>query len=249
MELPPPDSVTRSRLLLSFPEPTDRQSATMAVREILLIDDHAMVREGLRLLLSSNAALECRVHEASTLAEGLAVLARGQTIDWVLLDLGLPDVGGVAAVTRLRAAHETVPIVVLTGAEDRALVLECINAGAMGFIGKSSSSAVLAEALLHVFAGGIYLPPALVGGDGRPPRATEEPVASRAQLDRLNLTPRQVDVFELMVQGLPNKVIARRLGLAEPTVKTHVAAGLRALNVRNRTQAVIALARLGQRRA
>jgi DNA-binding NarL/FixJ family response regulator len=124
------------------------------------------------------------------------------------------------------------------------VVLECINRGAMGYIAKASSGAVLADALRVVFAGGVYLPPSILGKVS-PPREPAYTVmaATREELSRLGLTPRQIEVLKLMVQGLSNKLIAQRLELAEPTVKTHVAAGLRALNVKNRTQAVFALAK------
>ena len=114
-----------------------------------------MVREGLRLLLTANPRLRCVIQEASTLAQGLQILNESPTIDWILLDLGLPDVDGLAALETLRARHEQIPVVVLTSAEERSLMLACINAGAMGFISKASNSSELTNALRHVFAGGI----------------------------------------------------------------------------------------------
>jgi DNA-binding NarL/FixJ family response regulator len=215
----------------------------MPLRKVLMIDDHAMVREGTRLLIAQQA-LSCELLEAGTWAEARQVLDAGTRLDWVLLDLALPDIDGMAALTELRAHPSGVPVVVLSSTEDRAVVLECINRGAMGFIAKASSGAVLADALRVVFAGGVYLPPGIVGKSS-PPRQSPQGVmaATREELAKLGLTPRQIEVLELMVQGLSNKLIARRLELAEPTVKTHVAAGLRALNVKNRTQAVFTLAR------
>jgi DNA-binding NarL/FixJ family response regulator len=218
----------------------------MAARErsmkVLMIDDHAMVREGTRLLIAQQE-LGCELLEAGTWAEAQRLLASTPDVDWVLLDLALPDVNGMQALADLRAQHSGIPVIVLSSNEDRTVVLECINRGAMGFIAKASSGAVLADALRVVFAGGVYLPPAIVG-QSTPPRAPSQGVmaATRDELARLGLTPRQIEVLELMVQGLSNKLIAQRLQLAEPTVKTHVAAGLRALNVRNRTQAVFTLA-------
>jgi DNA-binding NarL/FixJ family response regulator len=218
----------------------------MALRRVLMIDDHAMVREGTRLLIEQQA-LGCELLEAGSWAEAQQILGAGADVDWVLLDLGLPDIDGMSALRLLRERHGGVPVVVLSSTEERAVVLECINRGAMGFIAKASSGAVLVDALRVVFAGGVYLPPALLG-NGAPPvaRATTSVLAAkREELSRLGLTPRQIEVLELMVQGLSNKLIAARLQLAEATVKTHVAAGLRALNVKNRTQAVFALAQWG----
>jgi len=214
----------------------------MPKTKILIVDDHAMIREGVRLLLEEQR-LDAEVVEAGSLAEGLRRLEEHRDFDWVLLDLGLPDAGGLTALDRLRRVEAAPPIIVLSASEERGMVLECINRGAMGFVGKSSTGAAFVEALRLVFAGGIHLPPAIFG------RAPTEGVArpsgpgAREALGRLGLTPRQCEVLELLVQGLTNKHIAARLGLSEATVKSHVAASLRALNVRNRTQAVFALAR------
>ncbi|MDF3069557.1 MAG: LuxR family transcriptional regulator [Polyangiaceae bacterium] len=215
----------------------------MALRKVLMIDDHAMVREGTRLLFAQQD-LACDLVEAGSWTEARRLLDGSSDFDWVLLDLALPDVDGMLALAELRGHPSGVPVVVLSSTEDRAVVLECINRGAMGFIAKASSGAVLADALRVVFAGGVYLPPAILGKSS-PPREPAQAVmaATREELTRLGLTPRQIEVLELMVQGLSNKLIAKRLQLAEPTVKTHVAAGLRALNVKNRTQAVFALAK------
>jgi DNA-binding NarL/FixJ family response regulator len=214
--------------------------------KILMIDDHTMVREGIRLLLDTHG-MACDLLEAGSFAEATALLEEHDPVDWVLLDLGLPDQGGIDALEQLRKRFAHIPVVVLSGSEDRALVLECINAGAMGFVGKSSSSAVLAHALQVVFAGGVYLPPALFGCARPDPAATAKAsvATARDQLSRLGLTRRQVEVLELLVQGFSNKLIARRLGLSEATIKTHVAASLRALNVKNRTQAVFVVAKFG----
>jgi DNA-binding NarL/FixJ family response regulator len=208
-----------------------------------MVDDHAMVREGTRILLEQQD-MGCELLEAGSYREAASLLLAHGDIDWVLLDLGLPDSTGMAALTRLRKEHATVPVVVLSATEERALVLECINRGAMGFIGKSSTGAGLVAALRLVFAGGVYLPPALFAASPSPAAAPEAVLmtARKDELARTGLTPRQIEVLDLLVQGLSNKLIASRLQLSEATVKTHVAASLRALNVKNRTQAVVALA-------
>jgi DNA-binding NarL/FixJ family response regulator len=219
---------------------TDRQR-----RSVLLIEDHAMVREGLELLLGT-VLPECSFTGASSFAEAIRVLASSAAPDWVLLDLGLPDIAGLDALSLLRRDHAHVPVVVLSSSEERELVLDCINRGAVGFIGKSSSGSDLSAALRHIFGGGVHLPPALfVGRPPAAPPAGKVLATRRDDLTRLGLTPRQIEVLELLVQGLSNKLIAERLQLSEATVKTHVAAGLRALNVKNRTQAVFALATWG----
>jgi DNA-binding NarL/FixJ family response regulator len=218
---------------------------------ILMVDDHAMVREGVRLLLHKQG-LDCELLEANTCAAALALLAQQGNVDWVLLDLGLPDVSGIETLSQLRTNFPHVPVVVLSASEDRPLVLECINGGAMGFIAKSSNSAILVNALRLVFAGGVYLPPSVLGHitpiQSTPTQSLSPQSIVDATQNRLTgfgLTGRQIEVLDLLVQGLPNKLIAKRLDLSEATVKTHVAAALKTLNVRNRTQAVFAVAKLG----
>jgi DNA-binding NarL/FixJ family response regulator len=115
----------------------------------------------------------------------------------------------------------------------------------MGFVGKSASGAALADALRVVFTGGVHLPAALFGSAPAAPKSDAVMAARQSRLSRLGLTPRQLEVLDLLVQGLSNKAIAERLELSEATVKTHVAASLRALNVKNRTQAVYELAKWG----
>lgn len=218
----------------------------MSKLKILLIDDHVMVREGLRLLLI-NEGLDCNLLEAASCTSALKLLEEHEDVDWILLDLGLPDMSGIEALGLLRKHYAHVPIVVVSGLEDRALVLECINRGAMGFIPKSFSSAMLTQALRVVFAGGVYLPPALFGQHTSTVPATALSIKSAAQkkLFSLGMTGRQIQVLELTVQGFSNKLIAKKLDLSEATIKTHVAASLRALNVKNRTQAVFTVAKFG----
>jgi DNA-binding NarL/FixJ family response regulator len=218
----------------------------MGQQQILIVDDHAMLREGIRLLLDKHR-FPCELLEASSCDEALKCLERNVDVNWILLDLGLPDISGIDALQLLRKHFPSVPVVVLSGTEDRAQVLECINRGAMGFIAKSCDSVELVRALRVVFDGGVYLPTGLFGqvSPARLVAAASVVSTTRRELSGLGLTPRQIEVIGFLVQGLPNKSIAKRLDLSEATVKTHVAAGLRALNVKNRTQAVFAVAKMG----
>ena len=213
--------------------------------KILLIDDHTLFREGMRLVLSQ---LEpgCDIVEASTCRAAIEVANTSDDFDVVLLDLNLPDMGGFEALSILREEHPHMPVVVLSASDDRATVLEALDRGAMGFIPKSSSSQVMMGALRLVLAKGVYLPLALLNSTA-PMTATAgtTPAAKPVKATDLGLTERQMDVLGLMVQGKPNKLICRELGLAEGTVKTHVTAVLRTLNVSNRTQAVLEVGRLG----
>jgi len=210
--------------------------------KILVVDDHQVIRDGLRPVLESLAAGEATtLVEAGSLADALDHVAGNDDLDLALLDLRLPDVVGFEAVSRLRAARPSLPLVVMSGEMEPALMRQAIDHGALGFIPKSSSSKVILGALRLVLAGGIYVPREAIG-----PQAAEAPAAmSRAAPAGLDLTPRQMDVLRLMLAGKSNKSIGRELDLAEGTVKNHVAAVLKALGVTTRTQAVIAAAKRG----
>lgn len=214
--------------------------------KVLLVDDHTLFREGLRLMLERFVE-SFEVLDAGDCAAAFDVMQRHPDMGLVLLDLGLPDMAGLDALTLMRERYPEVPVVVLSAAEDRPSVLDAINRGAMGFIPKSSDGALLINALRLVLAKGVYVPPSVLthplnAGDMPPAAAVQRKSES---LRELGLTGRQIEVLGLMVQGLPNKLIARSMSLSEPTIKTHVAACLRALNVTNRTQAVLAVGRLG----
>jgi DNA-binding NarL/FixJ family response regulator len=203
---------------------------------ILLIDDHALFREGLKFLLRSlDAALE--VDEAGDCAKALEHAAR-RTYNLVLLDLKMPGVAGLDALAALRDAIPAAPLVVLSGEDNPGVVRAAIERGAMGFIPKSSTPEVLIQALRLVLARGVYLPPAVLD-------APAEPATAESDKALRGLTPRQMDVLHCVIQGKSNKVIARELDVSEGTVKAHLSSVLRALGARSRTEAVYAAAKLG----
>lgn len=212
--------------------------------KVLVIDDHALFREGLKFLLRElDASLV--IDEAGDCAGALERAAAG-SYELVLLDLNLPGLHGLDALAALRDAVPSAPTVVLSGEDDPELVRSAIRAGAMGFIPKSSTREVLIQALRLVFAGGVYLPPtALDTHTAATPAAAYETGADSAA--RLGLTPRQMDVLRCVIQGKPNKSIARELDISEGTVKAHLSAVMQALGARNRTEAVYAAAKMGLR--
>ena len=214
--------------------------------KILLVDDHTLFREGMRMELE-NLEADCEIVEASTCEEAFQAAQKHTDFDIVLLDLNLPDMPGFAGLSVLREEHPHLPVVVLSASEDRSTVLESLERGAMGFIPKSSTSQVLMGALRLVLNTGVYIPPTVLLGAtaSSPPPRIKRSEGEQLTADELGLTDRQMDVMRLMVQGKPNKIISRELGLAEGTVKTHVTAVLRALNVNTRTQAVLAVSRMG----
>jgi len=200
---------------------------------VLIADDHPLVRDALVRTVRQLHA-EVTVHEAGDL-DTLLRLARAGAADLALVDLNMPGMNGVAGLARLREAAPTLPVVVASGQEDATTIRSVLGAGAVGFIPKSEKSEVLLSALRLVQAGGTYVPARLL----------EAPATAAASAAASELTPRQLDVLRCLMRGEPNKLIARELGLTEGTVKIHIAAILRALQARNRTEAVVRARSLG----
>lgn len=207
---------------------------------ILIVDDHALFRQGLRFLLRDLDA-DLEIAEAADCEQAMRLAAQPFSI--VLLDLHMPGVAGLEALDAMRHAFESSRIVVLSGEEDPRQVRRAIDAGAAGFIPKSSSPEVLIGALRLVLADGVYLPAVALKGVGD----SEVLAVGTITRDRLSeaLSERQIDVLRKAVQGKANKVIARELKIAEGTVKSHLSAAFRALGVHNRTEAVYAAAQSG----
>ena len=212
--------------------------------KILVADDHELFREGLRHALLQLES-DVTIVEADDYPRALALAESEPNIDIVLLDLGMPGMPWLEGLQSLRRLlPSTVPIIVLSASDDRRHVLQAVNLGAAGFIPKTSSSRVMLSALKLVLSGGIYLPPALIE-QGVLPSHAEAPHRQAQDSNPAFLTQRQREVLSLLGQGKSNKEIARVLQLAEGTVKLHVTAILKALNVNNRTRAVVAASRLG----
>lgn len=207
--------------------------------KFLVIDDHALIRDALASVLAQLQPGSA-VIEASTCAEALEAAAGQADLSLVLLDLTLPDGDGFLLLERLRRDRPAVPVVVLSAVQDRASVTRALGAGASGFIPKSAQREIMLNALRLVFAGGIYVPPEILAHGGRPGAES-----GSAPLQAAGLSERQQEVLALLMQGLSNKAIGHRLDLAEPTVKNHVTAILKALGARNRTAAVAAANRRG----
>lgn len=211
--------------------------------KILVVDDHPLIREALKQVLSTLDS-DIQVLEAQSAKEGFAVSEAHPDLSLILLDLGLPGEDGLESLPLLRERAPQVPVVVFSAHDDPEMVKRAIDAGAMGFIPKTSSNALLVNALRFVLAGGVYLPLEVLRQPSSSSSAESAPGRSSGWRD-LGLTQRQAQVLALLVQGKSNKLICRELDLAEGTVKVHVAAVLKALGVANRTQAVLAVSRLG----
>jgi DNA-binding NarL/FixJ family response regulator len=217
--------------------------------KILVVDDHVLIREALRGVLRELAA-DSTILEATDSRQAVRLVADNLDLELILLDLNLPDRNGFELLAELRDRHPAISAVVLSASQDRDDIARALDLGALGYIPKSARREVMLSALELIFSGGIYVPPEILI---RPPSlpATSTSSASRPRTAaELGVTERQMEVLSLMMYGKSNKAICRALGLAEPTVKNHVTAILKALKVTNRTEAVIAAGalRLGPQR-
>ena len=222
---------------------------------VLVIDDHPLILTALQNVIEGMAGVVAVVGVAGARAAREA-LGADDSFDLVLLDLRLGDADGFDVLVELRNGWPAIPVVVVSASDRSADVIRAIDLGAMGFVPKQASNETLTEALRVVMSGGIYVPPMTLGGSDGPADAARGGVREGhawppgmdalkpATLANFKLTPRQADVLGLLLRGQSNKLIARELDVSVETVKDHVAAVLRALNVNSRTQAVLAVSQM-----
>jgi DNA-binding NarL/FixJ family response regulator len=245
--------------------------------KVLLIDDHPLILSALQTVIQELGD-DVTVVGAATARIGREKLKTETGFDLILLDLNLGDTDGFDVLTEFRTTYPELPVVVVSASDRYSDVIRSVDAGAMGFVPKRSSTAELHEALRLVMSGGIFIPtgaralmtnlPPTIGPVPHPTtfaettpmihhigRPTSQETGFHAGLPELpatpplatlGLTPRQTEVLALLLQGKPNKLIARELNISVDTVKDHVAAVLRALNVTTRTQAVLAVGEMSK---
>lgn len=214
---------------------------------ILIGDDHLLFREGLGRLLMQLSA-DAVFTECGTYDEVLQYCQGDQDFDLILLDLQMPGWPGYAGIQQICEMQAGTPVVIVSASESQNDVRSALDAGASGYIPKSSSVKIMLSALNLVFSGGIYVPPAALqtetpSSTAAGSQAGAAPAGGNAS-GLPSLTQRQRDVLRCLREGKSNKQIAYELGLSEGTVKIHVTAVMRSLGVRNRTQAVIASSEL-----
>ena len=194
---------------------------------LLLAEDHAVVRAGLEALLAAADDIEV----VGAVGDGEEAVERAAELepDVVLIDLSMPRLDGIAATAGIVAARPDARVVVLTAFADRERILGALDAGALGYLLKDSSP----EELL----GGIRA--AARGESPLAPKAASELLAARAGQRDAELSRREREVLELVAAGLPNKLIARRLGISEKTVKAHLTRVFERIGVTDRTQAAL----------
>jgi DNA-binding NarL/FixJ family response regulator len=209
--------------------------------KVLLADDHALFREGVRMVLESLSDEPLDIVEASDFAQVLTLVRANADFDVALLDLSMPGMDGFSAIGAVRRSAPDIYLVVVSASEEPQTVRKALDSGAHGYICKSAGSASMMAGIRSVLEGDTFVSPHIVVPDTAVPTGGD---INGEQLQSL-LTPRQRDVLAMLRQGKSNKEIARDLSLAEITVKLHVTAILRALGCENRTQAAILAAKMG----
>lgn len=204
----------------------------------LIVEDHPLYR-GALLHLMQFVSSESTTLAASSAEEGLRLIEQSSTIRAILLDLGLPGLRGVDAISSFKSKCPSALIVVISASDDRQETMAAIRAGAKVVLSKAVSTEVMADIMRRLLADEL-LEPEWITSHGKIAIDAEHPI---------KLTARQHEILALLSQGQSNKEIGLRLGIAEITVKMHVSAMFRILNVVNRTQAVLAVRRLGLHQA
>jgi DNA-binding NarL/FixJ family response regulator len=204
--------------------------------DVLLVDDHPILHETLRAVVAS-VAPQAQFHGETDLGGGVSKARQLKELQLVLLDLMLPGCSGIEALVQFLKMVPRARVVVISATEDSSSVRAALDAGAVGYLPKTSPPKVVAEALRTVLQGGSYVPPQAMGAV---PQLKTPPT-----LADLGITERQADVLKLVTKGLSNSEIARQLNIAENTVKQHAHAAYRALGVSSRTEAMVALAKMG----
>ncbi len=212
------------------------ETAENAIR-LVIADDHPLFRGALREAVTALYPT-AEIVEMGTFDDLHAALEKDSNFDLVLLDLTMPGARGFSGLIYLRAQYAGVPVVVVSGNEEPAVIRRCLDLGASGFIPKTLGTAGMRDAIAAVMAGGAWSPPD-VDLAGRSDAETDAIIARLS-----TLTPQQVRVLMMLSEGRLNKQIAYELSVSEATVKAHVSAILQKLGVESRTQAVIAVSKV-----
>lgn len=227
------------QILLAFDEQKNQKvPETPFHMNVLLVDDHPLFRVGLRVLLTE-------LSQSLTITDALSLEEVNdqqlQDADIILLDLTLGRMSAPDGFKKLKGRDVRGTVVIVSSNDDPELIRDCIDNGAAGFIPKSSEPAVLIGAMQLILAGGIYLPPEAYSGAEAP--LDDDADESVTLLD--TLTARQKKALQLASTGLPNKLIASEMAIAEGTVKLHLTAAYKTLKVRSRTEAIYKLSKAG----
>ena len=206
--------------------------------DVLLVDDHPILHETIGAVVRSIAP-DVQLHSETDLGGALSKARQLKRLELVLLDLGLPGCTGIDALVRFRKTLPRLRVAVISANEDAESMRAALDAGAVGYLPKTSPPKLLTEALRAIIGGGMYVPPQALGAT--------TPARTPPTLADLGITERQADVLRLVAKGLTNSEIASTLGISGNTVKQHAHSAYRALGVSSRTEAIVVLAKMGIR--
>jgi DNA-binding NarL/FixJ family response regulator len=208
----------------------------------LVVDDHPIVADAMATAISAMRVFE-RVDSAGSLGEARRLLEQNPVCQLAVLDLHLSDTEGRETLLGLRESFPDVPVLIFSGDDSLESITMAFECGARGYATKSSPMTVVSNAIRLVLSGSSYVPPEAVQMLGfTPPTPT---ASAEVNAPSLHLTGRQQQVFRLLLQGMPNKVIGSRLSMAEGTVKAHLNTVFRMLGVRTRVEAILRARQLG----
>ncbi len=206
--------------------PRDRiNPAQMKDKHVLIVDDHALFRTGLKMILSQVGQAR-GISEANSIKEAFDFSESG--VDVILLDIHMPGLNGIDGIKPIRDRFTKVPVIILSASSDPSAMLEARNLGARGFLNKAANAENMVSSITQVLEGGHCFPDEVETAE-----PNTEPSLSNT------LTPRQIEVLIHLCEGKPNKLIARELEMSENTVRVHVSAILAALGASNRTEAIL----------
>ncbi len=209
-----------------------RAAPEHSIADVLVVEDHPLMCDALSATLGFAFGLR-RVRVATSIAAALASVREEGVPDAIVLDLNLPDAVGVEGVLALRKLAANVPLAVISADLEPELVSAALGAGADGYVGKLLPRTKMVEAFSRIWSGETVVP------EGCEPDGPEACEATALARGFALLTPQQLNILRLICQGRPNKIISYELSIAEATVKTHIAAIMAKINVRNRTQAAL----------
>ncbi len=202
---------------------------------VLIADDHSMLRQGLKQILELESDIEV-IAQASNGSEAIQ-LAKEHRPDVILMDINMPGINGLQAIKQIKDDKLSSRIIVLTIHEDREYLFKTLQMGAEGYVLKDAEPKVLIEAIRNVYSGRSYIQPNMTMELVK--EFNRVTLHEKEKHDDNNLTSREVEVLELIAEGMINKEIAKTLYISEKTVKNHVSNIFRKLNVSDRTQAAI----------
>ncbi|MBP5698362.1 MAG: response regulator transcription factor [Alphaproteobacteria bacterium] len=224
--------------------------------KILIADDHELFLKGLEFTLKENLQ-NLEIISAQNYSDIFTIIKQHEHFDLIITDLAMPGANWLTAIKQIHETFPETPLIIISAVFDKEILQQTLDIGVAGYIPKTASNSLIMSAINLVLAGGVYLPHDLLYSskkqsqeshplpDSNPIKVLEKSSAELSEASPKGLTGRQIEIIKCIAEGLSNKQIAYKLNLTEGTIKVHITLILKALNVKNRTSAVIEAARRG----